>query len=510
MAIAELQPVRAGRVVTTRSLEEAVGPARWVQENAPENLATKQELLNAIEAATPASTIIASSTSALLWSALAEGMRHPERLIVAHPFNPVHLIPLVELFAPDAALVETAHAFYTAIGKRPVRLRREMEGHIAGRLAAALWREAVHLAASGVASVAEIDQALTDGPGLRWAVQGAHQTYHTGGGPGGLADYLTHLGPSQERRWATLGTPSLDAPPAGCWSTAWPHEAAGRTVPISKPPAIERSSPCFAPVPTLSVLPLRAHQPATAPRSPSPTERPGGRGWRRQLVEVPRRLLGHAVIESAGAVVVVGRDPADHRPASLPGDVGQGVEEGLADPPTAGLRVDEEVVEKAQICGAERARHAAEMRETENLVTIDGEQALDLVRRVMQPAPHHVEFGVVERAAIELAVSAKQPSPLGLETGVDRNDPSHQVSPLLTLRAWPGAIARSFRPRVAAACESLAAMPGRSKTVAPKEPCRRNDGPASVALHQACPAPAPPFIATRGRARSSVVRAGRS
>lgn len=211
-AIAELQPVRGGRVVTTRSLEEAVGPARWVQENAPENLATKQELLTAIEATTPASTIIASSTSALLWSALAEGMRHPERLIIAHPFNPVHLIPLVELFAPDPALVETAHDFYTAIGKRPVRLKREMEGHIAGRLAAALWREAVHLAASGVASVAEIDQALTHGPGLRWAVQGAHQTYHTGGGPGGLADYLAHLGSSQERRWATLGTPTLDAP----------------------------------------------------------------------------------------------------------------------------------------------------------------------------------------------------------------------------------------------------------------------------------------------------------
>ncbi len=229
-AIAELQPVHAGRVVTTRSLEEAVGPARWVQENAPENLATKQELLSAIEAATPPSTIIASSTSALLWSALAEGMRHPERLIIAHPFNPVHLIPLVELFAPDAALVETAHAFYTAIGKRPVRLRREMEGHIAGRLAAALWREAVHLAASGVASVAEIDQALTDGPGLRWAVQGAHQTYHTGGGPGGLTDYLTHLGPSQERRWATLGTPSLDAPTRQLLVDGMADEAAGRTV----------------------------------------------------------------------------------------------------------------------------------------------------------------------------------------------------------------------------------------------------------------------------------------
>ena len=210
-AIAELQPIRSGQLVITRSLEEAVGQARLVQENAPERLATKRSLISEIEAATDVSTIIASSTSALLWSALSEGMCHPERLILAHPFNPVHLIPLVELFTPEPELLERAHRFYTSVGKRPVRLAKESEGHVAGRLAAALWREAVHLAANGVATVAEIDKALVDGPGLRWAVQGAHQTYHTGGGPGGLADYLTHLGPSQEHRWTTLGTPSLDA-----------------------------------------------------------------------------------------------------------------------------------------------------------------------------------------------------------------------------------------------------------------------------------------------------------
>ena len=229
-AIAELQPTRSGRLVIAGSLEDAVGPAMLVQENAPEDLAIKRALIGAIEAATEPATIIASSTSALLWSALAEEMHHPERLIVAHPFNPVHLIPLVELFAPEPELVERAHLFYTAIGKRPVRLRREMEGHIAGRLAAALWREAVHLAAGGVASVAEIDQALTDGPGLRWAVQGAHQTYHTGGGPGGLTDYLTHLGPSQEHRWTTLGTPRLDAPTQQLLIDGVAEEARGRAV----------------------------------------------------------------------------------------------------------------------------------------------------------------------------------------------------------------------------------------------------------------------------------------
>lgn len=210
-ALRRLQPVSRGRLVLATSLESAVAPARLVQENAPEQLAAKRALYAAIEAATAPETVIATSTSALLWSDLADGMARPERLLVAHPFNPVHLIPLVELFTPDAALADRAMAFYTALGKRPVRLRREMAGHIAGRLSAALWREAVHLLGQGVASVADIDAALVEGPGLRWAVQGAHLAYHLGGGEGGMAEYLAHLGPSQEHRWATLGRPSLDA-----------------------------------------------------------------------------------------------------------------------------------------------------------------------------------------------------------------------------------------------------------------------------------------------------------
>jgi carnitine 3-dehydrogenase len=228
-ALARLGPVEEGRLVIATSLDDAVAPARLIQENAPENLDLKQALFAAIEAAAAPDAVIASSTTALLWSAMAEGLRHPERLVVAHPFNPVHLIPLVELFGPDDA-VARATAVYQAIGKRPVRLQREMEGHIAGRLAAALWREAVHLAASGVASVADIDTALTHGPGLRWAVQGAHLAYHTGGGPGGMADYLAHLGPSQERRWASLGTPTLDAATCRLLVDGVAAEARGRSV----------------------------------------------------------------------------------------------------------------------------------------------------------------------------------------------------------------------------------------------------------------------------------------
>ena len=209
--LGRLKKPRRGKLVAASSLEAAVRGARLIQENAPEKLETKRALFARIEAAAAPDAIIASSTTALLWSELQAGMQRPERLLIAHPFNPVHLIPLVELFTPEDALAERAAAFYTGLGKHPVRLEREMPGHIAGRLAAALWREAVHLVAEGVASVEAVDAALTHGPGLRWAVQGAHLAYHTGGGPGGMAHYLAHLGASQEQRWRTLGNPSLDA-----------------------------------------------------------------------------------------------------------------------------------------------------------------------------------------------------------------------------------------------------------------------------------------------------------
>jgi 3-hydroxyacyl-CoA dehydrogenase len=116
---------------------------------------------------------------------------------------------LVELVGDDSEVVGRAAEFYRALGRRPVILRREMPGHIANRLASALYREAVFLVEQGVASVADIDAALCNGPGLRWAVMGPHMTYHLGGGPGGIEHYLSHLGPSQVRRWASLGNPTL-------------------------------------------------------------------------------------------------------------------------------------------------------------------------------------------------------------------------------------------------------------------------------------------------------------
>ncbi|RKE23854.1 3-hydroxyacyl-CoA dehydrogenase [Paraburkholderia sp. BL23I1N1] len=223
-------PARQGRLSLTQTLGEAVQGACLVQENAPENIALKRALYADIEAIVAVETIIASSTSALTWSDLSPGMRHPERLITAHPFNPPHLVPLVELFGIATVVLDSAEAIYRSVGRRPVRLKKDAVGHIANRLASALWREAVHIVAEGIADVAEVDAALVSGPGLRWSVTGAHMTYHLGGGQGGISHYLHHLGPSQERRWASLGTPVLSETVCQSLIKGVEEAAAGRSV----------------------------------------------------------------------------------------------------------------------------------------------------------------------------------------------------------------------------------------------------------------------------------------
>lgn len=201
----------AGQISVTSHLEESVKNCAFVQENAPEKVPLKRSLYAQIEALAPVGVTIASSTSSLIWSDLSAEMTTPNRLITAHPFNPPHLMPLVEIFGPEVARVEAASALYKSLARHPVRLKREAVGHIANRLSSALWREAVHMVAEDIADVAAIDEALVYGPGLRWSVIGAHLAYHLGGGPGGIDHYLEHLGPSQERRWQDLGAPRLDA-----------------------------------------------------------------------------------------------------------------------------------------------------------------------------------------------------------------------------------------------------------------------------------------------------------
>ncbi len=218
-----------GDLAIVDNLADAVTGADLVQENAPENIALKQALFRDIETVAPAA-IIASSTSSLTWADLSVTLANPAQLITAHPFNPPHLIPLVETFGIDETNLDAAEEIYRDLGRQPVRLKKCAVGHIANRLASALWREAVHIVAEGIAEVADVDAALVHGPGLRWSVVGAHMAYHLGGGQGGIEAYLDHLGPSQERRWSTLGSPSLSPETCRMLIDGIKREADGRDI----------------------------------------------------------------------------------------------------------------------------------------------------------------------------------------------------------------------------------------------------------------------------------------
>lgn len=190
----------------------AVEGAGFVQESGPEREDLKIALFERLDAAAPAETILASSSSGLLMTRIQSLCAHPERCVIGHPFNPPHLMPLVEVVggertSPDA--IARAVAFYRAIGKVPIHIRAEVRGHVANRLQAALWREAIHLVNEGVASVADVDAAVAYGPGLRWALMGPSLTFHLGGGEGGMEHFLRHIGPAVQSWWDDLGTPSL-------------------------------------------------------------------------------------------------------------------------------------------------------------------------------------------------------------------------------------------------------------------------------------------------------------
>ena len=219
-----------GRLTLCETLEQAVTGAALIQENAPEDIPLKHALFAQAEPLMAPDAVLASSTSALTWRELAPGLQDPARLITAHPFNPPHLVPLVEIYGIDPARMARAEAMYRAAGRVPVRLKKDATGHIANRLASALWREAVFMVQEGIADVEAIDAALVNGPGLRWSVLGAHMAYHLGGGAGGMAGYLAHLGPSQERRWAALGTPALTPEVQAALVDGTARAAAGRSI----------------------------------------------------------------------------------------------------------------------------------------------------------------------------------------------------------------------------------------------------------------------------------------
>lgn len=213
--------------------EAAAAGADFVQENAPEREELKRALLQRLDRAAAPETVIASSSSGLLISRLQQGSAHPERMLIGHPFNPPHLIPLVEVVGGERtapAAVERALAFYAAIGKRPIHIRREVPGHVANRLQAALWREAVALVESGVASVADIDAAISEGPGLRWALMGPHLTFHLAGGEGGIGHFLDQFAAPMQDWWADLGRPALSEELRRKLAEGVADEAAGRDI----------------------------------------------------------------------------------------------------------------------------------------------------------------------------------------------------------------------------------------------------------------------------------------
>ena len=198
------------RLAFTADPVAAMEGAGWVQENGPERIEVKVALFEQVSAALPPDAVIASSSSTLLPTAMQARTHHPERLVLGHPFNPPHLIPLVEVVGgerttPEA--VERAMRFYAAIGKHPIRLRKEMPGHVSNRLQAAVWREAAYLVEQGVVSVADVDAAVSQGPGLRWAIMGPIMTYHLGGGAGGLRYLMDHI--TVDKLWLELGTPEM-------------------------------------------------------------------------------------------------------------------------------------------------------------------------------------------------------------------------------------------------------------------------------------------------------------
>ena len=191
---------------------DVVSNAQFVQENGPEQLHIKAELYQRMEQGLPDDAVVATSTSGILVSELQDGRRGPQRYVVGHPVNPPHVIPLVEVVGgqqTDPQVVDWTIRFYNAHGKRAVHVRKEVPGHLMNRLQMALWREAIHLVDTDVASVEDVDAVVSCGLGLRWALMGPHMTLHLGGGEGGLGHMIDHLKPAIESWWEDFGAPQL-------------------------------------------------------------------------------------------------------------------------------------------------------------------------------------------------------------------------------------------------------------------------------------------------------------
>lgn len=229
LGLADAEP---GLLSFHKDVEGAVSQADFVQESVPERIAIKHDLFAKLEAALKPGAIVASSASGLRLGEMQAGWKDPSHFILGHPFNPPHLIPLVEVMGNEktaVGVVEKAERFYELVGKVTIRVNREVKGHVANRLQAALWREAIHLVKSGVASVEDVDKAVWAGPGLRWAAMGPTMLFHLGGGSEGLSSFCQKYTESFHGWWDDLGDPRLDEQTASMLVQGVRDEAGNRS-----------------------------------------------------------------------------------------------------------------------------------------------------------------------------------------------------------------------------------------------------------------------------------------
>jgi 3-hydroxyacyl-CoA dehydrogenase len=221
------------RLSFTTNMKEALSEADLVQENAPERPDFKIKLYAEMEEVAPVDSLFASSSSGITPSVIQSQCKHPERVVIGHPFNPPHIIPLVEVVggtktSPDA--IQQAIGFYASIGKKPIHLKKELPGHVANRFQAALYREMLYLIEQGVLSAEDTDAAVCYGPGLRWGVMGQSLQWHLGGGAGGIQHFMDHLMPPLEGMMKALGTPNITPELKQKVINGVMREAAGRSV----------------------------------------------------------------------------------------------------------------------------------------------------------------------------------------------------------------------------------------------------------------------------------------
>jgi carnitine 3-dehydrogenase len=221
------------RLTFNTDMSRALADADWVQENAPERPDFKIKLFAQMDEATPPNSVIASSSSGITMDVIQSGAKRPERCVIGHPFNPPHVVPLVEVVGgakTSEATIERAMAFYASIGKKPVRLYKSLPGHVANRFQAALYKEVLYLVQQGVLSVADADVAVSYGPGIRWGVMGPSLQWHVGGGQGGIQHFMEHLMDPLAGMMKTLGTPEITPQLKQTVVDAVLKEAGGRSV----------------------------------------------------------------------------------------------------------------------------------------------------------------------------------------------------------------------------------------------------------------------------------------